>query len=82
LHIAHGQTEGVEIVLDAEKLQGVAAVAVDHFALEDSQACKLEGDIGGVGENREDGDEQAQVEASRWRMLRRRGFVHWRKDIT
>jgi hypothetical protein len=50
--------------------------------LEDSQACKLEGDIGGVGENREDGDEQAQVEASRWRMLRRRGFVHWRKDIT
>ena len=51
LHIAHGQTEGVEIVLDAEKLQGIAAIAVDHFALHDAQAGELDGDVGGVREH-------------------------------
>ncbi len=34
LHVAHSEAEGVEIVLDAEELERVAAIAVDEFALE------------------------------------------------
>ena len=49
LHIAHGEAEGIEIVLDAEELEGVAAIAVDEFALELAEAGELEGDVGGVG---------------------------------
>jgi len=32
LHVAHSEAEGVEIVLDAEKLERVTAIAVDEFA--------------------------------------------------
>ena len=49
LHVAHGKAEGVEIVLDAKELEGVAAVAVDEFALEFAEAGELDGDVGGIG---------------------------------
>ena len=59
LHVTHGEAEGVEIVLDAEELEGVAAVAVDEFALEFAEAGELDGDVGGVGEDGKDGDDEA-----------------------
>ena len=82
LHVTHGEAESVEIILDAEELQGVAAVAVDKFALEFAEACELEGDVGGVGEDGEDGDDQAEIEAARGGLLRGRRVLHWEKDIT
>jgi hypothetical protein len=66
----------VEIVLDAEKLERVAAIAVDEFALEFSEAGELDGDVGSVGENGEDGDDQAEVEAACGGVLRRRRGWH------
>ena len=72
----------MEIVLDAEKLERVAAIAVDEFALEFSEAGELDGDVGSVGENGEDGDDQAEVEAARRSLLRGRRVLHSGKDIT
>jgi hypothetical protein len=82
LHVAHSQTQGVEIVLDAEELERVAAIAVDEFTLEFAEAGELNGDVSGVGKDGEDGDHQAEVEAACWRMLRGRCVLHWGKDIT
>jgi hypothetical protein len=45
-------------------------------------ACELEGDVSGVGENGEDGDDEAEVEAPSGRVFRGRGVLHREKDIT
>ena len=82
LHVAHSEAEGVEIVLDAEELERVAAIAVDEFALEFAQSGELEGDVACVGEDGEDGDGQAEIEALRGSLLRGRRVLHWGKDIT
>ena len=82
LHVAHGEAERVEVVLDAEELKGVTAVAVDEVALHFVDACELEGDVSGVGENGEDGDDEAEVEAPSGSVLRGRGVLHREKDIT
>lgn len=76
LHVAHGEAEGVEIILDAEELERVAAIAVDEFALEFAEAGELDGDVGGVGEYGKDGDDQAKEEALCWRLLRGRSGLH------
>ena len=77
LHVAHGEAEGVEIVLYAQELQGVAAVAVNEFALHLAHARKLHRDLGGIGQDSEDSDDQAEIKAASGRLLRRRSFVHW-----
>jgi hypothetical protein len=82
LHVAHGEAEGVEVVLDAEELERVAAVAVDEVALHFVDARELERDVCGVGEDGEDGDYEAEVEASCGSVLRGRRILHWGKDIT
>ena len=82
LHVAHGEAESVEVVLDAEELEGVAAIAVDEFALEFAEAGELDGDVGGVGEDGEDGDGEAEVKAACGGLLSGRGVLHWEKDIT
>lgn len=82
LHVAHGEAEGVEIVLDAEELERVATIAVDEFALEFAEAGELDGDVSGVGEYGEDGNDQAEIEAPRGGLLRGRSVLHWEKDIT
>jgi hypothetical protein len=63
--------------LDAEELEGVAAVAVDELALEFAEAGELEGDVGRVGEDGEDGDDEAEVEAARGCSLKGRRVLHW-----
>jgi len=61
LHVAHSEAERVEVVLNAEELERVTAVAVNEVALQFVDACELEGDVGGVGEDGEDGDCEAEV---------------------
>jgi len=75
LHVAHSEAEGVEIVLDAEKLERVTAIAVDEFALEFAQSGELEGDVACVGEDSEDGDGQAEIEALSGSLLRGECFA-------
>ena len=43
---------------------------------------ELEGDVSSVGEDGEDGDGQAEIEALRGSLLRGRRVLHWGKDIT
>jgi len=76
LHVAHGETQGVEIVLDAQELQRIAAIAVDEFALKFAHAGELDGDVSGVSEDGEHGDDEAEVKASGGSVLRRRGCLH------
>ena len=61
LHVTHGEAEGVEVVLDAKELKGVTAVTVDEVALHFVDDGELEGDVGGVRENGEDCDCEAEV---------------------
>ena len=68
--------------MDAEELEGVAAVAVDEFALEFAEAGELDCDVSGVGEDGENGDSQAEVEAACGGLLRGRRVLHWEKHIT
>ena len=76
LHVAHGQAERVEVVLDAEEVEGVAAIAVDEVALEFMEAGELKGDVGGEREDGEDGDEQAEIEAAGGSLLRGKSVLH------
>ena len=82
LHVAHGEAEGVEVVLNAEELERVAAIAVDEFALEFAEASELDGDVGGVGEDGEDGDDEAEIKTLGGCFLKGRRVLHWGKDIT
>jgi hypothetical protein len=82
LHVPHGEAEGVEVVLNAEELEGVAAVAVDEVALHFVDDGELECDVGGISKDGEDGDDEAEVEAARGSVLRGRGVLHREKDIT
>ena len=82
LHVAHGQGQGVEIVLDAKELERVAAIAIYHFALEFADSRELESDVGGVREDSEDGDDEAEVKAACRGVLRGRRVWHREKDIT
>ena len=76
LHVTHGEAESIEVVLDAKELEGIAAIAVDEFALEFAEAGELEGDVSGVGENGEDGDDEAEVEAACGGGFRGRRVLH------
>lgn len=33
-HVAHGQANGIEVVLDAQELKRISAIAIDHFTLQ------------------------------------------------
>ena len=82
LHVAHGQGQGVEIVLDAKELERIAAIAIYHFALEFADSRELEGDVAGVCEDSEDGDDEAEVKAAGRGVLTGRRVWHREKDIT
>jgi hypothetical protein len=62
-HIAHGDREQVQIVLDAQQLEGILAVAVNQFGLKLAQTCDLPRDVRRVGDDRGERDDQAKQQA-------------------
>ena len=64
-HVAHGERELIEIVLDAQQLQRVAAIAVGELGLQPPEAGDLAGDVPGVGDDRRQGDHQPEEEGGR-----------------
>lgn len=48
-HVAHGQSERVQVVLHAKQLQGILPAAVGKIALQLPQAPDLQDDVGRVG---------------------------------
>ena len=75
-HVAHGQRQGVEVVLNAQQLQRVLAVAVDQVVLQLPQAGDLPGDVPGVGHHGGQSDDQPQDKSRSWRPMRRRWARH------
>ena len=69
-HVAHGQPEQVQIVLDAQQLEGVPAVSVDQIVLQLAQARNLAGDVGGIGDHGGQRDDQAQEQGGSGRPAR------------
>ncbi len=64
-HVAHREPELIEVVLDAQQLQGVAAVAIDQVALQHAQPGDLTADVVGVGDDRRERQDQPDQQA--WR---------------
>jgi len=54
-HVAHGEAERVEVVLDAQQLQRIAAVAVGQLGLQRAEAGDTRPDVPGV---RDDGEQR------------------------
>src|ERR1700731_3058527 len=62
-HVAHGQRDGIQIILNAQKLQGIFAITVDHVALEAAQSRKLHGDVRRVSQHGGQRNDQAEKQA-------------------
>ena len=62
-HVAHREPEQMQIVLNAQQLEGVLAVAIDQFALEHTEASNLAIDIDGVRNHRDQRQDQPDQEA-------------------
>ena len=59
-HVAHGQAKRIQVVLDAQQLQGVFAVAVHQIVLQFAQAGDLPRDISRVGDHRRQRNDQPE----------------------
>ncbi len=66
-HVPHRQPELVQVVLDAQQLQGILAVPLDQVALEHPQAGQLAVDVQRVGDDRGERQNQPDEQARRGR---------------
>ena len=66
-HVAHGEPELIEVVLDAEQLEGVPAVSIRELRLQPAQAGNLPRDVPGVGHHHRQRDDQADQKGRRGR---------------
>jgi hypothetical protein len=64
-HVAHRQAELIQIVLNPEQLQGIAAVAVGEIVLEVAQLRDLARQIPGIGGHRGQRDDEPEQEGRR-----------------
>ena len=68
-HVAHGQRDGIQIILNAKKLQGIFAITVDYVALQPAQTRELYGNVGRISQHRGQRDDQAEKQAGSRRAL-------------
>ena len=66
-HVAHRQRELIQIVLDAQQLQRVAAVAIGQLGLQTPQAGDLAGDVPRIRDHGRERDDQAEEQRRRRR---------------
>ena len=64
-HIAHGEGERIQIILHAEELQRGFAIAFDEIILQGAEAGDLVSDVGGVGDDGRERDEQPEDQTHR-----------------
>ncbi len=62
-HVAHGERELRQVVLDAQQLQRLAAVPIGELGLQTSQAADLTGDVPRIRED--EGQRQHQADEQR-----------------
>ncbi len=80
-HVPHRQPELVQIVLDAQQLQGILAVPIDQIALEHAQAGNLAVDVQRVGDDRGQRQNQPDQQARRGRTAAGSAARHREKSI-
>src|SRR5690606_236817 len=68
-HVAHSQAELIEIVLDAQQRERVAAGAIDEITLQHLETCNLTRQIHGVPRNGRQRKHEADDQAGRRRRL-------------
>src|SRR5262249_4397635 len=68
-HVAHGKRERVEIVLNAEELERVSAIAIGELALQLLQSANLADDVGRVGDDSGERQDEAEKESCGRRAL-------------
>ena len=66
-HVPHRQPELIQVVLDAQQLQGILAVPLHQIALEHPQAGQLAVDVQRVGHDRGERQDQPDEQARRGR---------------
>ena len=66
-HVAHRQPELIQVVLDAQELQRIPAVSIDHLALEHAQARDLPVDVQRVGDDGRERQNETDKESRRGR---------------
>ena len=62
-HVAHGEGEGVEVVLDAQQLERVAAITVDEITLHLAEVGDLEPDVPRVDQHGAENDDQGEQQS-------------------
>ena len=62
-HVSHGQRDRIEIVLNAQQLQRILAVAIHHLTLKLAQTGELHTDVGRVSQHGSQGNDQAEKKA-------------------
>ena len=70
-HVAHRQAERVEIVLDAQQLERVLAVAIGEVRLQRAQAGDLPRDVPRIGDHGRERDDQSEQQRRRRRSALR-----------
>ena len=78
-HVAHGEAQDVEIVLHAEKLERIAAIAIHHVTLQGPETGKLRARVKGVDEDGDQRQNEAQEQTCGGGRLRGRGLSHWQR---
>ena len=63
-HIAHGQCQRVQIVLDTQQLQGIFSVAIHQIILQFAQAGDLPRNVPGINNHGSQSDNQAEKQSS------------------
>ena len=66
-HVAHGERQRIQIVLNAEKLQGILAITVGEVGLKNAKPGNLPGHIPGIDQDGRQRDDQSDQQPSRGR---------------
>ena len=59
-HVPHGEAQGIQVILNPEKLERIAAIMLDQIVLQFAQRGNLPGDVPGISHDGGDGDDQPE----------------------
>ena len=67
-HVAHGEAERVQIILNAQQLQRVFSIAIDEIILQFAKAGNLPRDVAGITYDSGKRDDQSKKESASRRL--------------
>ncbi len=75
-HVAHGERQQIQVILDAQQLQGIFTVAIDQIVLQFADAGNLPRDIAGISHHGGQSDHETQNKGRSRRPDSRCGARH------